>query len=585
MGVHYRWELPEIVRTQLRLAHDAREDMVSMELAYDDELRAMWSSYPAVAAAEAVLEQAETAAAAAAEKVTAERIRLQSKRIGCELPAQLAQARAVVKAARQVRRDAISAVRVETTQRRDDLLAALRAAQRALYARYCKELGLYWATFNDVANHHRIAVARVMRSRREGRPAMLRHHRFDGTGTLAVQMQRRTGAPPRTPEVLADPHGRYSHFLVLPWVAPHQWAAMGSAERRRAGRVSVRMLMGNVDGQPQWIDVPVQAHRWLPSDADVGMVRLTVSRTAARLSARVLIAARIEPAQPAVAGAAVAVHLGWRDTEEGTRVASWRSTQPLVVPAALSSVLVADEGGLTGRIIVPRIVSQRLDRHAATAAVRDEALNAVRDRLVAWLVEHGPVAYRDGELGAEDVRRWRSPARFAALSIAWRDNPPGDIAAVLDAWRSADRKRWDGQEHGQRRALGYRDDLYRQVAAVFSGHAEMIAVDDVSIARIARSSSGDEEMSAELRQIVDRRRFRAAPGKLREAIVAAAQRGGVRCEVVSAKGLSRIHADCGHENPADERYASPPVACEGCGVAYDPDSSATLVMLRRAVGM
>jgi hypothetical protein len=70
--------------------------------------------------------------------------------------------------------------------------------------------------------------------------------------------------------------------------------------------------------------------------------------------------------------------------------------------------------------------------------------------------------------------------------------------------------------------------------------------------------------------------------RLRDAITAAARGGGVRVHVVAAKGLSRVHAECGHENPADDRYVSPPVICEGCGAEYDPDESATKLMLRAA---
>jgi hypothetical protein len=41
MGVHYRWELPNTVRAQLRLAHDLREDLVTLQLAYADDVRAI----------------------------------------------------------------------------------------------------------------------------------------------------------------------------------------------------------------------------------------------------------------------------------------------------------------------------------------------------------------------------------------------------------------------------------------------------------------------------------------------------------------------------------------------------------------
>jgi hypothetical protein len=38
-----------------------------------------------------------------------------------------------------------------------------------------------------------------------------------------------------------------------------------------------------------------------------------------------------------------------------------------------------------------------------------------------------------------------------------------------------------------------------------------------------------------------------------------------------------------HENPADDRYMSPVVRCDGCGRDYDTDASATTLMLARAV--
>jgi hypothetical protein len=356
---------------------------------------------------------------------------------------------------------------------------------------------------------------------------------------------------------------------------------MTRAEQRAAGRVVVRMRAGTLDGQPQWIDIPVQAHRWLPADAEILNARLTVDRVAARLSARLSITARIGP--PAAAdGAVVAVHLGWRDSERGTRVATWRSTQPLDISDGLSEVMVTDDG-VTGSVVVPQSISGRLEGHAVTAAARAESFNAVRDKLASWLDERGPLPYRDGYITGEEVRRWRSPARLAAVAIAWRDDPSrSEIAGVLEEWRSADRKVWDGQEHGRRRALGYRDDLYRQVGALLASQAARVVVDDINVAAIAGSRRIRDDVRAGLQQLVGRRRFHAAPSRLRDAITAAARGGGLRVDVVPGKRLSRVHAACGHENPADDRYASPPVTCEGCGAQYDPDESATLLMLRAA---
>ena len=55
-----------------------------------------------------------------------------------------------------------------------------------LYRRYCQDNDLYWWPYNDVFRNHKTAVQRIRRQRLEGKPATLRHHRFDGTGTITV---------------------------------------------------------------------------------------------------------------------------------------------------------------------------------------------------------------------------------------------------------------------------------------------------------------------------------------------------------------------------------------------------------------
>ena len=104
------------------------------------------------------------------------------------------------------------------------------------------------------------------------------------------------------------------------------------------------------------------------------------------------------------------------------------------------------------------------------------------------------------------------------------------------------------------------NDLYRQIGALLAAQSAHVVVDDINIAAIAGSRRVRDDVPASLRQRIDRRRFHAAPSRLRDAITAAARGGGLRVDVVAAKGLSRVHAECGHENPADDRYVSPPVS-------------------------
>lgn len=72
----------------------------------------------------------------------------------------------------------------------------------------------------------------------------------------------------------------------------------------------------------------------------------------------------------------------------------------------------------------------------------------------------------------------------------------------------------------------------------------------------------------------------ARPRDLRAAVIAAAKRDGVPVVVVTAENLTREHT-CGHilrEDPPQ-----PGRSCaRGCGRYYDPDLSATLLMLMRA---
>lgn len=582
MGVHYRWAIPDVLRQQLFLAHNVREDLVSLQLQYDEDLKAIWSSYPAVAEAETAMAAAESAVTALTEQVKQARIAARSKKISKELTEQFRDAKTRLKRARQARRDAISAMKDEAAERRRERGVELAAAQKALYGRYCRDGDLYWASFNTILDKHKAAVKRVAAQRASGRPAELRHHRFDGTGTIAVQLQRQAGAPARTPMVIADNAGKYRNVLHIPgWTNPNVWEQMTRAERRRAGRIVVRMRCGSVDGEAQWIELPVQVHRWLPADADITGAELVITKVAGNYEVKLCITARIGEAEPVDDGPAVALHLGWRSSEAGTVVGIWRSDAPLEVPFDLQEVMTIDSTGTAGTVVVPASIEQRLAHADELASSRALSLDALRDRLVAWLANHPEQTYRDEPLDAAAVKLWRSPARFAALAQAWRGNST-EIADILWGWYTMDRRLWAHQENGRHRALGHRDDLYRQVAAVISGQASLLIVDDINLASLSSYASAKSELPNEMQQRIARRRDHAAPGGLRAAAVAAATRDGVPVTVVAAADMTRTHGRCGHVNPADDRYTSNPVRCDGCGAVYDQDRSVTKQMLRAA---
>lgn len=601
-GTPHWAEIPAEVDEQLRLAHSLREDLVTLEHARQEATAAVWSAYPRVAELEETIAagelEAEELGRAAAKERSAQRGRGRTAS-----SARLTEVRRGVREAKAARRAEISRVREESADELQGISDGYRAAVKAKYAEYCQvgelreetvvdEDGdaftervrrrLYWATFNDVSDHHRTAVKRVQEARALGRPANLRHHRFDGSGAVAVQLQRQAGVPPRLPATVADGSAKWRNVLHLsPWVDPDEWGALPRAEQRRRRLGAARFAMGG----GRVVEVPVIVHRMLPPDADITGARLVVRRIGGHRRVEVHVTARVPDPQPAASGVVAVLHLGWRRDGDVVRVGTWRTTEQVTVPAELRDVVVADSE-CTGRLLLPSRVGRRFAAHDAIRSDRDTALDKVRASLAGWLHDHGAVT-RDGAPDVTEavVRRWRAPGRFARLALDWRDDPPEqgeDMAAELEAWRVADRHLWEPEAHGRDGAVAARDDAYRRAAAWLAGACGVLVVDDTVLSEVARRPDPGRE--PELPTVVvdraARQRTMAAPGRLRQLMVVAAERRGVQVVTVPHTGITRTHYRCGHVNPADGRYAvSRVVVCDGCGDSYDQDASATLVML------
>jgi transposase len=74
----------------------------------------------------------------------------------------------------------------------------------------------------------------------------------------------------------------------------------------------------------------------------------------------------------------------------------------------------------------------------------------------------------------------------------------------------------------------------------------------------------------------------AAPGRLRQLVLAAAARRGVTTREMPARHLSRTCPQCGQVGDAHPRYAAAAVVTGACGHTYDQDLAAARLMLTRA---
>lgn len=577
---HWAREVSGQVRDQMWLAHRLREDLVEATRRREDTVAAVWSAHPEIAELEVriaeLTERAETLGAQAARGRSAAR----SRRVESPVADELRAVRAERRQSKAARREAIQAVRGQEGDRIAAAHTAERAEVKALYAVYCQSgflldeaspgpVRLYWAVFNQVVRHHRTACERIAAARAAGRPAQLRHHRWQGAATLAVQLQHGAGDPPATAQLLASGEGKWRNVLQL---RPGPDGSVRGTARMRIG--------------PSCVDIPVTLHRSLPAGADVSGAELVVRRVGSDTRAAVHVTCRVpDPAPRDPQGRPViAVHLGWRrERGGGIRVATWRASMPVTVPSSgpVAQVVRADTDR-TGTIVLPAAWSARLAAADGHRSERDRRLNLARDALVGHLREVPPVE-GDGWPSAVDVARWRSPARFAALAIRHRDAPPpGREAALadLERWRVWDKRRWNAEAHGRDGVIGRRRDAYAVAAAWVTRVAGRVVVDDMSVAEVApRSAPGLDAAPTAMEAAAGSQRVHAAPGWLRGRLRATCAREGVEVVTVPHEGITRTHYRCGHVNPADHDYTRRLVACLGCGAQYDQDRSATLMVL------
>lgn len=500
-------------------------------------------------------------------------------------------------------------------------------------------------SYNAVLASHQVAVQLVGRRRQAGQPAQLQPHRYDGSGLIAVQLQRESGGvptetrgriiemaaarmrpgaiaaalaeeghpgyspgtvavivraieagrgvprrkppdPPRSPDLIASGAGRWRNVLQLrPWMPPGEFGELPRWRRREIGRTGEAVI---AVGGRKTVTVPVTVHRMIPADAEIISAELVITRTAGQWDAALCVTVRIPDPAPAAAGPAVAVHVGWRKRGDGSvRVAVWASPVPLAVPDLLRAVAVPYDGGRRGEIIVPAPWADRAGWAPAVRGIRDALMQACRDGVACWLreqpQEHGPAA--------AEVARWRSPGRLAALALAWQVRPPrGDgadwAAASLEAWRRRDRHLWEAEAHDRDQLLRRRDDTWRNVAAWLAAAAGRIIADDSDLAALRqRGDDGDEDpaLPAAKARKARARAALSAPGRLRQYVIQAAARRGVPVSEVEAAWLTRT-CPRGHQaHEADARYArSAVVACPECLTKYDQDMQAAEMMLTRA---
>lgn len=481
-----------------------------------------------------------------------------------------------------------------TAAREDPAIAAAiaaageRAAERKRDER--KKSGAYWGTYliveeaDDAAraskappDFRRWDHGEISRRQEDGSIAIVDE---GDEGRISVQLQ---GG--RTPDQLDT--DRY--LQILPGRPRGR-----QTEAPACARV-LRMRVDSDGRSPIWAEWPMVMHRPIPAEAKIKVA--TVSRRrrdVRRWDWRVAITVELpdEARRPVPASGMLALNLGWCQRDDGSLRVGY---------------LVGDDG-FEKELVLPREVIVGFTRADGIRSVRDRNLDAMRPALAAAIAALGETAPEWLRVRTAHLVQWRSAMRFTRLAFAWRTaRADGRAAArpLIDAWRTQDFdcgtliETWRAQhfrdnetaafalleawryrdehlqcyEAGARRgAKNRRRDIYRNLAAEFSGRYRTLVVDDTDLRQFQRSPTVESNL-VEITPVKHQQRL-AAPGLLRLILVAAfAEIRHEKCANVTATCSS-----CGSiEGVGIKRLHT----CSVCGVQWDQDANAGRNLLRR----
>lgn len=561
-------DLPPEAIEELHRTHVLKNQLVETHKRHAERVAEIWQRFPEL---NQIIEQRETAEAELQDllaKAKDAKVKARSTVIASEVRAAVKEKRTEIREIRARLRDAKARTLLEAKPLLHEAGSQRRQEIKDLY-RPSVDGGLYWANYNESVQRHETAIKMMNERRKQGQPADLRFRSWDGTGTLTVQLQREAKKPPRSPELLASEESPWRNVASL---TPVHDPAKKVRRRDRLGTLRFRIGAGD---HASVVEMPVLVHRAIPLEADVTLVRVSRRRIGARFRCSVSVVVRLPEIPARTSGDLVAVHSGWRALGDGSiRVAVVRGAG--APPESLSHSVRSH--GDWYEVVAPARWMSAQERMEKLRSTRDTNLDLLRQDLVAWLKEHP----QDDER-LDHVDRWRSPRRFAALALQWRDQPPEggeDIARELEAWRKQDRHLWEWEANERDRIAAHRDDTWRNVAAWLTTNAGLVLLDGWDVQPLVRTPAPEDPDSWQERAARANRGL-TAPALLRSRIEATADRRGVRVETVGG-AISQTHFGCGGELDPMERQQRLMVRCPACNQMVDQDYNASEHLLASA---
>ena len=211
-------------------------------------------------------------------------------------------------------------------------------------------------------------------------------------------------------------------------------------------------------------------------------------------------------------------------------------------------------------------------------SIRATNFDAIVLRLAGWLAGRELPDWLTER--TKTLRQWRSQGRLAAVVIQWRaERFDGDaeIFAEVEAWRKQDKHLWEWEHNQRRKAIAWRENVYRQFAAMLSRRYRVVCLEATDWRHFMRKVAAEEDGQGGAGA---QRYLRiASPGQLSRLL---AERFAEVVRVDPKHTTQRCHV-CG-ELAQFDAATSLHTKCRHCGAEWDQDYNAARNLLGAASG-
>lgn len=528
---------------QIRLGHQYRNKLVEIELARRKGVEELLLTLsPELPKVEAAIAEADTRLTLLRKEVSRKNSEQRKRGTSAAVRAEIKTCRTTLKNLRAERKSLRAELfRSPKFRRRSkDIDEETRTAQRLARKEFSREHKLYWGTY--------LAVEQSMKGARKGAPPKFRGWRGDGRCCVQIQGGLKWG------EVVGGSDQRLRIGMMPP-------PARNSQQSKKLALLTLRV--GSDRGKPIFTTVPMFLHREPPPGSIVKWVWLKARRVGVKTEwqAQFTLSREEEFADPQIlscTSGAVGVDVGWRRLQYGLRVAYWVGSD-----------------GKRGQLVITNENLSRWAKAEELQSIRARNFNAAKSTLANW-TNLGHERLSVPEWFAKELQHlhlWKSPRKLRWLVRRWSTNRfAGDegIFTPLHAWQTQEDHLYNWQANQLRKALAWRDHLYRNFAADMRRRYRLICVEKTNWSKLQKRPTAEERLD-EAARIYQRI---ASVGRLVQLLT---EKAGEVLRV-DPKYTTQRCSDCGKMDSFDAA-AELVRTCQHCGVTRDQDDRAARNLL------